>query len=73
LFNNKLTVLYCSQQSDIVNEDHISTDLKSIPGWNLVDEIAVFLLGSTSLAFTKTEADTFIRLYQCLSVYDKNP
>jgi hypothetical protein len=48
-------------------------DLKSIPGWNLVDKMATFLLESSSLAFTRKDADTFIQLYQNLSVFDKKP
>jgi hypothetical protein len=62
-----------SQQSDDDTACDVGMDLKSIPVWNLVEKRATFLLESSSLAFTRKDADTFIELYQNLSDFDKKP
>jgi hypothetical protein len=66
-------IFFYSQQSDDDTACDVGMDLKSIPVWNLVEKRATFLLESSSLAFTRKDADTFIQLYQNLSVFDKKP
>jgi hypothetical protein len=66
-------IFFYSQQSDDDTACDVGMDLKSIPVWNLVEKRATFLLESSSLAFTRKDADTFIQLYQNLSDFDKKP